>query len=170
MTNREEIAATVLTPHFDAVRDVFVEYQPVNGTGLGKLRHTRLLVDSAMHDGGRHFAGCRQDGMLIKIAPEAIELPIETLVAILAHEFGHAADFAYPGRWATQRDQPATWIERDGGRRMRAWRKAWNERTDDQMEWDADSIAWCVTGRHIGYCGPCHLQCFGDHPRPTGLR
>lgn len=170
MLSNEEISATILQPHFDAVRDVFCEYEPCSGVQLDKLARTRLLVDPTMHDTRRHFAGCRQDGLLVRLAPEASELPIETLVAILAHEFGHAADFAYPGRWVTQRDGPATWLERDSGRRARAWRKAWNDRSDDQMEWDADSIAWCVTGKHIGYCGPCLLQCFGGQPRPEGLR
>jgi hypothetical protein len=170
VTNREEIAATILQPHFDAVRDVYCEFRPSSTTQLTKLARTRFLVDPAMHDSGRHFAGCRQDGMLIKIAPEAVELPIKTLVAILAHEFGHAADFAYPGRWVTARDAPARWNERDGGRKIRAWRKAWAERSDDQMEWDADSIAWAVTGQRIGYCGPCLLQCFNGQPRPEGLR
>lgn len=162
-----EIAATVLAPHFDATRDTFVESQARRG-GLAKLRKTRFVVEPELQE-GRHFAGCRQDGLLIKLAPEAAALPIETLVAILCHEFGHAADFAYPGSWHCQRGAPARWIDSDG-RRARAWRKAWAARSLDQMEWDADCIAWCVTGRRIGYCGPCLLQCFNGPERPKGLR
>jgi hypothetical protein len=170
MVGESEIAATVLTPHFDAVRDVFAEHVVADGQPLSRLRRTRFIVDPSIRDDERHFAGCRQDGMLILLAPEAADLPINTLVAILAHEFGHAADFAYPARWWCERDAPARWIADDSTKKARAWRKAWPHRNDDQMEWDADSIAHAVTGRPIGYCGPCYLQCFGGEPRPKGLR
>lgn len=170
VVTQEEIAAVVIAPHFDAVRDVFAEFEPEEGKPLRVLRKTRFIVDSGVHDSNRHFAGCRQDGMLVQIAPEAARLPVDTLVAIFAHEMGHAADFAYPGCWLTERDGPARWLRKRTGRGARAWMKAWSQRSDDQMEWDADSIAWAVVGRRIGYCGPCALQCFDGRARPEGLR
>jgi hypothetical protein len=165
-----EMSATVLAPYFDAVRDVFAAYEPQAGERLTKLEQTRFVVEPEMHDSERHFAGCRQDGLLILLAPESIELPEETLVAVLAHEFGHAADYAYPARWLPERDAPACWLNDLSTKEAKRWRKAWPDRSDDQVEWAADSIAQAVTGRKIGYCGPCHLQCWSGGPRPAGLR
>ena len=164
-----EIADSILKPHFDAVRDVFVEYRTHTGETLKLLAKTRFVVVEGVHDGGRHFAGCREDGLLLYLAPESVELPVETLVAILAHEFGHAADFAYPARWLPERDEPARWLE-EGRRGTTKWRKAWGQRNEDQVEWAADSIAYAVTGKRVGYCGPCLLQCFDGKPRPEGLK
>lgn len=108
---------------------------------------------------------------MLVIAPQAAELPVVTLVAILSHECGHAADFLYPARWVCERGAPARWVEEVDTKRARKLRKLWNERSRDQVEWDADSIAWAMTGRKIGYCGPCLLQCFeGGGKRPKGLR
>ncbi len=56
----------------------------------------------------------------------------------------------------------------DLGQRIR---NAWSSRTDDQTEWDADSIAYAVTGKKVQYCGRCLVQCFsGGRNRPAGLR
>lgn len=167
-----EVAASIIEPHFDAVRDVFIEHSPVAGTDLSRLRKTRLLIDPTMHDTPRHYAGCRDDGLQILIAPEAADLPTQMLVAILAHEFGHAADFAYPGRWLfTEQGQPARWVADDDSKIGRKARKLWNSRNDDQVEWTADAIALAVTGKEIGYCGRCMVQCFdGGTKRPAGLR
>jgi hypothetical protein len=165
-----EMAATVLAPYFDAVRDVFSAYEPAAGERLVKLERTQFVVEESIHDSDRHFAGCRQDGMLILLAPESVELPEETLVAIIAHEFGHAADYAYPAKWLPERDAPAHWLGASASQEAKRWRKAWPKRSRDQQEWAADSIAQAVTGRKIGYCGPCLLQCWDGQPRPGGLR
>ena len=50
-------------------------------------------------------------------------------------------------------------------------RRLWGDRHPDQVEWSADAIVKAVTGRSLGYCGRCMLQCFsGGKPRPAGLR
>jgi hypothetical protein len=188
--DRVELAAAVIEPHFDAVRDVYAGFEPEPGKRLTTLKRTRFVVEPGVHDSERHYAMCRDDGLLIKVAPEAAQLDLETLTAVLAHEFGHAADFAYPGRWVPSRGKRAIWIGEGGcwhydqhgnaewrpqkgndGRRVRKWQSLWHERDDDQVEWSADSIAYTVTGLKIQYCGPCLLQCFGaGAARPAGLR
>jgi hypothetical protein len=185
-----QIAAAVLEPHFDAVKDTFVEFEPEPGESLSTLRRTRFVVDSSVHDTPRHFAKCRDDGLLIKLAPQSVTLDLETLTAILVHEFGHAADFAYPARWVSAKGHPAAWVGEGGSwhydsqgnarwredrgdeaKRIRRWQQLWHERSDDQVEWSADSIALAVTGLRVSYCGPCMLQCFeGGQGRPKGLR
>lgn len=188
--DRLELAAFMLEPHFDAVRDCFVEFEPEPGEALIKLRRTRLVVDDSVRTSERHYAACRDDGLLIKIAPEATSLDARTLTAIIAHEFGHAADFAYPGRWLAFQDEPAIWLSEGGAwvrdrhgdmqwnpetgaeaKQVRKWQRMWHRRSDAQVEWAADSIAYAVTGHKIGYCGPCMIQCFsGGRPRPESLR
>lgn len=165
-----EVAATVIQPYFDAVRDVFAEYDP-DGTRLSRLRRTRLIIDPAIHDSPRHYAGCRDDGLEVLAAPEIVDLPPGAMVAILTHEMGHAADFAYPGQWLfVQRRLPAEWVGAAPGKRGAKARKLWNSRSDDQVEWTADAIAFAVTGKRIGYCGRCMIQCFeGGKNRPAGL-
>jgi hypothetical protein len=166
-----EVAAAVLEPHFCAVRDAFVDFAPEGGRSMSRLKRTRMVVDPSIHDSQRHYAACRDDGLLIKIAPEAASLELENLVAILVHEFGHAADFAYPAQWImVQRGQPAVWIGDRDDKPGRTWRRMWQERTDDQVEWSADAIGEAVTGLEIRYCGPCMLQCFSGIERPAGLR
>lgn len=170
-----EVAAVVLEPHFDAVRDIFVEYELEPGVRLDKLKRTRFVVDPTVHDSERHYAMCRDDGSLIRIAPEAAELPLENLIAVLSHEFGHAADFTYPAKWVTPlrgaEQAQATWIGDRDDKPARKWRRLWAERSDDQVEWAADAIASTVTGIQIRYCGACMLQCFsGEQTRPEGLQ
>ena len=165
-----EAAASVVAPCFDAVRDVFSSYEPEPGHPLILLAKTRLLIDAEAGDDERHFARCRTDGRQIELAPQAADLPIETLTAILSHEFGHAADFTYPAHFRlVGRYQPAQWKPPNGRRSVRKVRD-WEGRTDDQIEWAADAIAYLVTGRKIGYCGPCMVQCFSGRSRPAGLR
>ena len=167
-----EVAAAVLEPHFFAVRDAFLEFEPEEGRPLSRLKRTRMVVDPSVHDSPRHFAAARDDGLLILLAPEAASLELESLVAILVHEFGHAADFAYPANWImVRRGEPAVWIGDRTDKPARKWRRMWSQRSDDQMEWAADSIAEAVTGMKVEYCGPCMLQCFsGGKSRPAGLR
>lgn len=165
-----ELAYAVIEPHFDAVRDHYASHRPDGKTALSEVRRTKLVVDRRIRDSERHYAACRDDGLLIVVAPEAADLRHEQLVALLSHEFGHATDFLYPARYAGRRDEAAVWVP-EGVRKMARIRRAWAERTDDQVEWDADSIAMAVTGRKIGYCGPCLIQCFsGGSARPAGLR
>lgn len=163
-----ELAALACEPEFAAVRDTFAEHVTASGP-LERLGRVRVVVDPAVHDSARHFAACREDGLLIVLAPEAAHLGLETLLAILAHELGHAADHLYPARWLPSTDGPAEWLD-DDHPALRSWRKAWPERSVDQVEQAADSIAQAVTGRRVGYCGPCMIQCFGGKPRPKGLR
>lgn len=192
-----EWAHSILEPHFDAVRDEFASFTPVGSARpLDRLRRVKYVVDEAMHDSERHFAGTRTDGMLMKYAPEIIDLPLESLVAILSHEFGHAADFAYPGCWSWPLDKAASsiWVGSLPDARASAWRQlfgsaraqsrtpaddaapaahwmqAWEERNADRVEWAADGISEAVTGRRPRYCGECMIQCYSGIERPAGLR
>ena len=184
MRDDPEIAAVVLAPYFDAVRDTFASFEPVTGVRLERLRKTGFLVDPDVHDSPRHYAACRDDGAQLLFAPEiATEVDAETLVTILAHEFGHAADLAYPGDWCVLRagseTQEAVWIGERRDRAAEHWRSwLWPRRGDDEIEWAADCIAERVTGRSVHYCGRCLLQCFSPAKRrpqkyvrrPAGLR
>lgn len=175
--NPVELAAIVLGPHFDAVRDTFAAFEPDPGMRLAKLERTTFLVDPKVRNSERHFAACSEDGRTILLAPELSEQDLDTVVAILSHEFGHAADFSYPSMWFGERGKPAVWLgdltkaklaeERERGRE---WARLWAERPADAVEWTADSIAHAVIGRPIGYCGPQLVQCFGGVHRPAGLR
>jgi hypothetical protein len=182
----EEIAASVLEPHFCAVRDLFSQFEPEPGLKLSKLAKVQFVIDSKVHDKPRHFAATYEEKPLMVFAPQIVDLGVETVVAILAHEFGHAADFQYPSRWYTHARGPcvARWIDsKDVERKLkngnrvdtkpfRAWSKAWSDRGRDQVEWAADGIAEAVTGKHITYDGPLVLQCLHGHgiERPKGLR
>jgi hypothetical protein len=163
----------VLKPHFDAVRDIFVEF------GLVRLERVRFSIEPEIHDKARHFAATTETGIEQMYAPEIIELPHDTLVAILAHEFGHSSDFAYPGWWLGPvrgpgeeviflGDQPGSFW---GSKRGRATVQSWERRSRDQVEWTADAIAELVTDKRIGYAGDCMLQTLrGGVERPAGLR
>jgi hypothetical protein len=169
----EVIAAVVIQPHFDAVRDFWVDWHRRKGTGYeDAIAAVDLLVDPAIHDKDRHFMATIDTGKRIYAAPEAADLPVDTLVAILCHEFGHVDDLQHPGRWMfTERERPAVWLDDHAKSKGRLQRR-WLNRNDDVIEWTADAIAYSVTGKKIGYCGPCLLQCFGGggEPRPEGLR
>ncbi len=167
-----EVVACIITPYFDAVRDSFVWFSPEPGVSLSKLSKTGFLIEPAIHDSERHFAACRDDGGLIVFAPGIVDLSEENVIAMIAHEFGHAADFAYPGSWVTSEDptKPAIWIGSRNDKQAMRWRKFWMGRNKDQQEMAADSIVKTVTGRTIGYCGSLQIQCFTGIPRPAGLR
>lgn len=170
-----EVAAVILRPHFDAVRDLFSEFVPPGASEpLTRLADVVFVVDVDRHDTPRHFAACRDDGRQLVLAPEIVDLPVENLVAILAHEFGHAADFAYPGFWRLQPGGPglAEYLgDPDATKWGRENLRRWPTRGADHIEWTADGIAMAVTGRSVGYGGPCMLQRFDDGvPRPRGLR
>lgn len=171
MAHADDVAYAIIEPHFDAIRDIFLE-RALDDTGrrLKRLSDTKLVVSEEVRTSPRHFAACRDDGLLVVVAPDATELDFETLVALLCHELGHAADFLYPARWLGQRGGKATWLG-DDTRHMGRIRQAWADRNADQVEWDADSIAFAVTGKPIRYCGACMIQCFaGGVARPAGLR
>src|SRR5690606_21958421 len=142
------------------------------------------LVVTTKAGGGRHYARTHTSGSHMEIAPTACDLPFDTLVAILAHEFGHAADFLYPGSfsWPVHRAGPSVWVGESAACRAAAWRQvfgkanarsrtadddvapavhwmsAWEHRNDDQIEWAADGITELVTGRRVRYAGEQMLQ------------
>lgn len=165
------MASFVIAPSFDAVRDVF-DQACSKFDGIALVTDVRLVINPERHDTERHFAACAVNGKRIEIAPEAADLPLETLTAILAHELGHACDFLNPGRWEfAGRDKPAKWVpEAASADRKKAAQRRWLNRDDDEIEFWADSIAYALTGKKIGYCGPCLIQCFGGVERPRGLR
>ena len=189
---------SVLEPYFDAVRDTFAAFEVAPGQPLDRLRKVTFMVTEAARSSSRHFAATHTNGRHMLLAPELAELPFENLVAILCHEFGHAADFSYPASW-TWPDVEAgsvvwvgeklaaratAWREHRGHRSARSrtaaddgapaanWTRAWESRTDDQIEWAADGITEVVTGKRPRYCGPCKIQCFSPEgiERPAGLR
>ena len=160
-------ALAVLEPYFDAVKDRYLDQ------GFERVSRTRLYCAPWVRDSPRHFAACREDGRAIIAAPELAELSQEIVVAIKAHELGHAVDFLYPGEF---------WLGRDGGirrqnldevddtQRARVLR-AWESRDAHLVEVTADRIAEHVMGEPIGYVGPCSLQCFSrGKARPQSLR
>lgn len=167
-----------LTALAERVRQAYMSF------GLTELQRTRVEVDTRPRDKDRHFAACRTDGRLILLAPHLILLPPQTVTAIVGHEFGHAADYAYPAQfrvvprgdgYAVDRYQVGT---RSNQGVPPAVYRAWLQRSDDQIEQAADAIAEVVLGTRIGYCGPCRLQTILDgsepagcvRPRPRGLR
>lgn len=175
MADEELIAYSILGPHFDAVRDTFARFSPTKGWVLDRLHAVKLVVTREAYAAPRNYARCREDGRLIELAPQAADVEHETLVAILSHEMGHAADFAYPGCWVLLGDSPserrAVWIGERDDKPARRYRRLWHERNKDQIEWSADAIAEKVTGLKVRYCGDCMLQCFtGSAVRPAALR
>lgn len=161
-------ALLILEPYFLVMQEVFV------GAGFDAAKRVQLYVAPSMHDSVRHFAGTRDDGTVIMLAPEMVELPENTVAAIIAHEFGHATDFLYPGEFALGPERVAMRRNRsefDGDEHWVKWVKEWQKRDDDVVEFVADAIAEQVTGRRIGYVGPCKLQAFDrGKARPMGLR
>lgn len=153
-------ARYILEPYFEELQERFV------AAGLGRVEETCLRCASSLHDTPRHFAGCLEDGTVIYAAPQMVELSEETVMGILAHELGHAADFLYPGEFVLRGDRVVRM--KPDTQRMKGWRK----RDEDTVELVADLIAEVVLGTAIGYRGPCHLQSLGAGGirRPLGLR
>ncbi len=160
-------ARALLEPYFIAVRDEFVAF------GLAECKRTRFECAN-VHDAERHFAGCRDDGLLIALAPELLEQPPETVLAIVSHEFGHATDFLYPGEFVWRGDDAPALRQQSHEFKTGQWHarlKNWRSRSDDVVERSADAIAHAVQGVRYGYLGPCYLQTFGaTGARPQGLR
>lgn len=164
----DEEAHLILEPYFEELRERYA------GAGLERCLTTRLRVDARMHDTARHFAACQYDGKIIVLAPELAELHDDTVMAIIAHELGHAADFLYPGEFALRReDEPALRRAPDSmkSKHWHRWLRDWEQRDDDLVELTADAVAHYALGVRFGYRGPCLIQTFGEtRLRPVGLR
>jgi hypothetical protein len=170
----DEEAEAVIEPYFLAVQETFVK------AGAERCKKVRFEVAPWIHDSARHFAACEDTGRRMVVAPEIAELPEETLLAILSHEFGHATDFLYPAEFVLIDDGelvrlprvPAKLINKKAEQANLARMNAWQRRDSDSIERTADAIAERYTGHLVGYCGPCELQCFdrGRRPRRKGLR
>jgi hypothetical protein len=157
-------AHAILEPYVEEARRLFLEADL-------DVSATRFAIQD-VHDSPRHFAACREDGGLIVAAPEMVELPEPTVVAILAHEFGHAVDFLHPGRYVLGREGAVSRdLETVSEEQRLRWLRAWQQRDNYVVEATADAIASAIYGAPIGYQGPCLLQSFrGGVPRPHHLR
>jgi hypothetical protein len=166
LTNEE--AFGILEPYFETVRERYVD------AGLVLCKQTRLVIDPKMHDTRRHFAACQDDGKVILLAPELAEVDDKAVLAIVAHELGHAADFLYPGQFAMRGDdEPAAYRDPESmkPKHWHRWLRDWEKRDADLVELSADAIAHLVMGVRYGYRGPCLIQSFGAaRLRPVGLR
>jgi hypothetical protein len=128
--------------------------------------------------GVRNFAATSEDAGVVVVAPEIVELPPETVVAIIAHEFGHVLDFAYPADYALAGEELLRWRGNIPSQDPRAEQarvariRQWERRDSDTVERTADQIASHVVGEPIVYSGPCLLQTFNRRGvrRPGGLR
>jgi hypothetical protein len=154
-------ARLILEPYYEALQAQFAE------AGFDRVEGTKLRCSEDMHDTPRHFAGCATDGSVIYVAPQLVELPESTVLGILAHELGHAADFLYPAEFLLRGDHVVLVEEPD-----KYLKKGWKQRDDDTVELVADGVAEFVLGVSIGYRGPCRLQSLGvgGGRRPLGLR
>lgn len=162
-------AFAVLEPYFLATREVFVATD-------NRAKRVRMLCATDAHDAPRHFAGCSEDGRLIVVAPQMVELPEKTVAGIFAHELGHALDFARPAEYVVVADElrRVPWpqgTEKPDNQERVARMRQWRDRDHDTVERTADAIAEWVMGVKIGYSGPCLLQSLGEgRSRPIGLR
>ena len=176
-TLTDEEALLVLEPYFEAVRERYLE------SGLRRASDVRLHLSEWAHDSPRHFGMTTSDGKLVTVAPHLAGMPEDTVVAIMAHEFGHACDFLSPSRYQLRDRALVEWATRDWseGRVSGAEEdpkaaynrsKQWESREDDEVERTADAIAERVMQRPIYYAGPCMVQSLagGIRPRPAGLR
>ena len=161
-------ALAIIEPYFHAMQEVFVEHPE-----LARCGKTGLYVAPWVHDSPRHYAACRDDGKAIIVAPEMVELDERMVLAILAHELGHACDFLYAGEFVLGHEREALRRKREDftDRQWSRWIKDWEQRDEDAVEFTADAVAQLATGLVIGYTGPCQLQSFErGKARPQGLR
>ena len=175
-----ETARIILEPFLKAAQEQFVQFEREHYGGK-KLSYVRLECApwAELEQEGfdvRNFAGTSEDGRLIIAAPELVELPQESVAAVIAHEFGHAFDYLYPGRFALARGELLRFddleAEDKASQQARLARmQHWERRDRDTIETTADEIASLVLQREIRYAGPCLLQTFGrGMSRPSGLR
>jgi len=160
-------ALVVLEPYFEAMRERYL------AEGLERCAEVELYSAAWIHDSPRHFAACTIDGdPAIIAAPELAELDPFVVLAVFAHEFGHAVDYLYPGEFTRRGDAAVRVRESDyAPKHWRQWLRWWKNRDDDTVEFAADAIAELVLGVRYGYQGPCSIQSFdATAARPRGLR
>jgi hypothetical protein len=165
----EEEVYVILEPYFDVAKGF---YSPI----FKNIKNTRFEVSREAHDSSRHFAGCSEDGRLIVLAPQLVELSEDVVVAIILHELGHALDFLNPGTFIVERDKLVIYPDSrlEDKRQIQAKiarQKNWDNRDPYTVELTADLIAEKATGNRIGYVGPCYLQALNRGvARPKNLR
>ncbi len=147
--------AEIVRASAEQVRKIFLAF------GLARVWETSVLVTAKGDNtakGGRTVGSTRGDGLVMYLSPTLADLPSTTRMAIVAHEFGHAADFLYPGTWLDDGISPPD-LHR------------WQARDANAVELAADQIAEAATGLAIGYGGGRLLQSFscGVRPRPRDL-
>lgn len=172
-----EVAYAILEPYFEAAREAFIEYLKSIDLPTKGLKSVRLECSPDMHDTPRHFAGASEDGRVIAVAPQMVNLHEDTVAAILSHEFGHIVDFLNPATFSCIPEEGVLLRLKDLGQGERADRtrvarmRQWERRDAHCVELTADLIAEQAIGVRIGYSGPCMLQGFGRGvPRPKALR
>ena len=167
-TTELQVAASVLDDYWQELRDLYIAH------GMPRLKKTKFVVNAERHDTPRHLAACHTSGLLVEFAPQMAHLDADIVRAIMAHELGHAADYAYPACWmpGPKRADAAVWVESAvGSPDWNKWHRMWQQRDDDQVELAADAIVLAVTGHRVNYAGRCLIQTFGRGvARPTGLR
>lgn len=169
MTRRaltEEQSLAILLPVWKDTVKVFARQ------GHSELGLAKFELDESMHDTERHFAGTTLDGKEMHVAPALVDMPLDTVEAILAHEAGHVVDFCNPGRWWFRLNE-LRYVADLPTKGLRKLLLSWKERDEDEVEHVADAIAELVTGRRIGYVGvgSCIVQTWDrGTPRPDGLR
>jgi len=156
----------VLAPFYSEIRSLYVE------EGFARVSKTRLLVNKDL-PGMLRAAGvpvpaperlravCRNDGTQISAAPILADEPVSRVVAILAHELGHAVDFSYPGRFLWLEGalvETNAWEADPEERAVYNTLQQWHQRPDHAVERTADALAELVTGREVWYTGPLQLQ------------
>jgi hypothetical protein len=167
-----------LEPYFEAAREVYLEFAEARGLSVAGLRRVKLECGLDMHDTPRHFAGASTDGSRIRLAPHMVDLPEDTVAAIIAHEFGHIVDYLNPAAFVCNVEESSLILiteqhedEKRADKTRIARVRQWDARDDHSIELTADLIAQEVIGKRIGYSGPCMLQGFARGvPRPTKLR
>jgi hypothetical protein len=161
----ENEAVAILLPHWGDIVDAFEHM------GYTEPDTTRLVITDEVHDTCRHFAATRIDGGVLYLAPQLVHMPVETIDGILAHEAGHIVDLQNPGIFWFRNDLLLQAEELPSKGRRKVLR-AWQDRSDDEVERVADEIAYQVLGVRIGYVGPstCLVQALGrGQRRPYGL-
>jgi hypothetical protein len=137
--------------------------------GFDHPSKAKLSFDPSRHDSCRHFAAT--DGSEVYVAPALADMPYETMLGIMAHEAGHVEDLSCPGVWWLRSGRLCrAEFPSKGARKMV---RAWEDRSDDEVERVADALAEVALGRRIGYVGHagCLVQFVGrGKNRPKGLK
>ena len=163
LTN-EETAWAVLEPLWQECVSMYVKAEH------REPKRVQVIVTPDMHDSCRHFAAT--DGDIVWFAPELVDLPVGTVVAVMCHELGHVVDLNNPGRYWFMNEELRR-LDELPSKGMRKLIQRWRDRDDDQVEFVADAIAEQVAGVRIGYvgCSGCLVQSLARGiDRPVGLR